>query len=54
MKSRVYALKRLEARRYKDRRPHEAVETEALRQTVLQDILPAHFDALLPGTAGAG
>ena len=27
------------AARYKDGRPHQAVETEALRQTVLQDIL---------------
>ena len=29
-------------RRYKDGRPHEAVETEALRQTVLVDILRLH------------
>jgi hypothetical protein len=35
-------------RRYKDGRPHEAVETEALRQTVLIDILRARLDALLP------
>lgn len=35
-------------RRYSDGRPHEAVETEALRQTVLVDILRAHLDALLP------
>jgi len=34
-------------RRYKDRRPHEAVETEALRQTVLTDILRARLDELL-------
>jgi hypothetical protein len=35
-------------RRYKDGRPHEAVETEALRQTVLQDLLRARLDELLP------
>ena len=35
-------------RRYKDGRPHEAVETEALRQTVLMDILRARLDELLP------
>lgn len=35
-------------RRFKDGRPHEAVETEALRQTVLQDILRARLDELLP------
>jgi hypothetical protein len=35
-------------RRYKDGRPHEAVETEALRQTVLIEILRARLDALLP------
>ena len=35
-------------RRYKDGRPHEAVETEALRQTVLVDILHARLDDLLP------
>ena len=35
-------------RRYKDGRPHEAVETEALKQTVLVDILRAWLDALLP------
>jgi len=29
-------------RRYKDGKPHEAVETEALRQTVLMDILRSH------------
>jgi hypothetical protein len=34
--------------RYKDSRPHEAVETEALSQTVLQDLLRARLDALLP------
>jgi hypothetical protein len=35
-------------RRYSDGRPHEAVETEALRQTVLMDILRARFNELLP------
>jgi hypothetical protein len=35
-------------RRYKDGHPHEAVETEALRQTVLVDVLRAHLDELLP------
>jgi hypothetical protein len=35
-------------RRYRDGRPHEAVETEALRQTVLVDILRGRLDALLP------
>jgi hypothetical protein len=35
-------------RRYKDGRPHEAVETEALRQTVLMDILRARLDELIP------
>jgi hypothetical protein len=35
-------------RRYSDGRPHEAVETEALRQTVLVEILRARLDALLP------
>jgi hypothetical protein len=35
-------------RRYKDGRPHEAVETEALRQTVLIEILRARLDGLLP------
>jgi hypothetical protein len=35
-------------RRYKDGRPHEAVETEALSQTVLVNILRRHLDALLP------
>jgi hypothetical protein len=34
--------------RYSDGRPHEAVETEALRQTVLMDILRARLDELLP------
>ena len=36
-------------RRYSDRRPHEAVETEALRQTVLVDILRTRLDELLRG-----
>jgi hypothetical protein len=35
-------------RRYTDGRPHEVVETEALRQTVLVDLLRARLDALLP------
>jgi hypothetical protein len=35
-------------RRYKDGRPHEAVETEAIRQTVLIEILRARLDTLLP------
>jgi hypothetical protein len=35
-------------RRYADGRPHEAVETEALRQTVLVDILRKRLDDLLP------
>ena len=35
-------------RRYKDGRPHEAVETEAISQRVLIDILQARLDALLP------
>ena len=35
-------------RRYKDGRPHEAVETEALRQTVLVNILRRRLDELLP------
>jgi hypothetical protein len=35
-------------RRYKDGRPHEAVETEAISQRVLIDILRAWLDALLP------
>jgi len=35
-------------RRYKDGRPHEAVETEALRQTVLVDLLRETLDGLLP------
>ena len=39
-------------RRYKDGRPHQAVETEALSQRVLIDILRAHLDALLPEPLG--
>jgi hypothetical protein len=35
-------------RRYKDGHPHEAVETEALSQTVLVDILRRRLNALLP------
>jgi hypothetical protein len=35
-------------RRYKDGRPHEAVETEAISQRVLIDILRARLDELLP------
>jgi hypothetical protein len=35
-------------KRYKDGHPHEAVETEALRQTVLTDILRDWLAALLP------
>jgi hypothetical protein len=35
-------------RRYKDGRPHQAVETEALRQTVLMRILRARLDELIP------
>jgi len=34
--------------RYKDGRPHEAVETEAISQRVLIDILRARLDQLLP------
>jgi hypothetical protein len=35
-------------RRYKTGRPHEAVETEALSQTLLVDILRSRLNALLP------
>ena len=35
-------------RRYKDGKPHEAVETEALRQTVLMGILRRRLDGLIP------
>jgi hypothetical protein len=35
-------------RRYKDGRPHEAVETEAISQRVLIDLLRARLDELLP------
>jgi hypothetical protein len=36
-------------RRYKDERPHDAVETEAIGQRVLIDILRAWLAARLPG-----
>ena len=39
-------------RRYKDGRPHEAVETEAISQRVLIDILRARLDELLPEPLG--
>jgi hypothetical protein len=35
-------------RRYKDGRPHEAVETEAIKQTVLIEILRVWLEARLP------
>jgi hypothetical protein len=35
-------------RRYKDGHPHEAVETEALKQTVLVELLRDRLDQLLP------
>ena len=35
-------------RRYRDDHPHEAVETEAIGQRVLIDILRARLDELLP------
>ncbi len=35
-------------KRYKDGRPHEAVETEAISQRVLIDVLRARLDELLP------
>ena len=34
--------------RYKDGRPHEAVETEAISQRVLIEILRARLNELLP------
>jgi hypothetical protein len=40
------------ARRYADGRPHEAVETEALRQTVLMEILRSRLDELIPEPLG--
>jgi len=45
-----YSLPRITKRdrRYADGRPHEAVETEALRQTVLVGILRSRLDALIP------
>ena len=39
-------------RRYKDGRPHEAVETEALTQTVLVGMLRDRLDQLLPEPLG--
>ena len=47
---RIYDLPRIvnHDRRYKDHRPHEAVETEALRQTVLTQILRDWLASLLP------
>jgi hypothetical protein len=35
-------------RRYKDGRPHDAVETEAISQRILIDLLRRRLDALLP------
>ena len=35
-------------RRYKDGHPHRAVETEAISQRVLIDILRARLETLLP------
>jgi hypothetical protein len=35
-------------RRYRPVRYHDAVETEALRQTIIADIVRARLDALLP------
>jgi hypothetical protein len=47
-----YDLRRLAVvkrdRRYADGRPHEAIETEALSQTVLTGILTARLDELIP------
>jgi hypothetical protein len=47
---REYDLPRIVKRdgRYNDERPHEAVETEALRQTVPVEILRNRLDELLP------
>jgi hypothetical protein len=47
---RVYDLPRIvkHDRRYKDGRPHEAVETEAISQRVLIEILRARLNELLP------
>jgi hypothetical protein len=39
-------------RRYKDGAEHEAVETEALRQTIIIDILRGRLDELLPEPLG--
>jgi hypothetical protein len=51
---RAYDLPRIikHDRRYKDRRPHEAVETEAISQRVLIDILRTCLDELLPEPLG--
>jgi hypothetical protein len=35
-------------RRYRDSRPHQAIETEALSQRVLVDILRGELDRLVP------
>jgi hypothetical protein len=35
-------------RRYKDGRPHKAVETEALSQTLISELLETELTALLP------
>jgi hypothetical protein len=45
-----YSLPTIEKRdrRYKDGRPHEAVETEALSQRLIVDLLEAALSALLP------
>jgi hypothetical protein len=45
-----YALPRITKRdhRYKDGRPHDAVETEALSQAVLVEVLRTRLDELLP------
>ena len=48
----AYGLRRLAIvkrdQRYRDGRPHEAIETEALSQPVLTGILTARLDELLP------
>jgi hypothetical protein len=45
-----YALPTIEKsdRRYSDGRPHEAVETEALSQTIIVDIVRSRLQELLP------
>ena len=49
----AYDLRRLAIvkrdQRYRDGRPHEAIETEALSQPVLTGILTARLDELMPG-----